>query len=137
VERGAKIINLSLGSEADSPFLHEVITSSYKQGVIFFASPGNEPVTTATYPAAYPEVTAVTALDGAGNIADYANRGDFIKAAGPGTVFVTFNNQTYMVTGTSAATAYVSGVAAAAAERTGKPLSQIQQAIPTLMPVKK
>jgi hypothetical protein len=137
VEAGARIINLSLGSEADSPFLHEVITSSYKQGVIFFASPGNEPVTTANYPAAYPEVTAVTAVDRAGNIVSYANRGDYVKAGGPGTVFVTFNDRTYVVSGTSAATAYVSGVAAGAAEKTGKPLSQIEKTIPTLMPVKK
>jgi hypothetical protein len=137
VEKGAKIINLSLGGTGDSSVLHDVIASSRQQGVIFFAAAGNEPVSTPTLPAAYPEVTAVTALDRTGAIASYANWGDFIKAAGPSTVAVTFNDQTYIVTGTSASTAYVTGVAAGAAEKSGKPLTQIEQIIPSLMPVKK
>jgi hypothetical protein len=137
VEAGAKIINLSLGSDGDSSLLHDIITSSHNQGVIFFAAAGNEPVTSPTYPAAYPEATAVTAVDRTGNIASYANRGSFVEAGGPGTVLVTFNNVTYIISGTSASTAYVSGVAAGMAEKTGKPLTQIEKVIPTLMPVRK
>jgi len=43
--------------------------------------PANEPVTTPTYPAAYPGVVAVTATDSTGQIASYANRGSFVDLA--------------------------------------------------------
>ena len=135
VEAGAKIINLSLGSDGDSTILHDVIASSHSQGVIFFAAAGNEPVTSATFPAAYPEATAVTAVDRTGAIASYANRGSFVEAGGPGTVRIIFGDQTYLISGTSASTAYVSGVAAATAEKTGKPWSEVEKIIRTLMPV--
>jgi hypothetical protein len=137
VEKGAQIINLSMGTDGDSPVLHEVIANSQAQGVVFFAAAGNEPVNTPTYPAAYPGVVAVTAVDRSGNIASYANYGSFVQAGGPGTVPVTLNNQTYLVSGTSPSTAYVSGVAAGLAEKTGRSPSQVAQAIPSLMPVKK
>src|SRR5258706_2121929 len=78
VEQGANPINLSLGSDGDSPFLHRVIQSSHDQGVLFFAAAGNEPVTSPTFPAAYNEVIAVTAGTSKGVIAPYANYGDFV-----------------------------------------------------------
>jgi len=116
VNAGANIINLSLGSDGDSTFLRNTINSAAQQGVQFFAAAGNQPTTAATYPAAYPSVTAVTATDRSGNIASYANRGSFIDVAAPGTAIVNFGGQSYIVTGTSTATAYVSGKAAAQAE---------------------
>ena len=67
---------------------------------------------TPTYPAAYPDVIAVTAGDRKGNIAPYANRGSFVDVIAPGTSVVQFDNQSYLVSGTSASTAYVSGTAA-------------------------
>ena len=92
---------------------------------------------TPTYPAAYPEVTAVTAVDRTGTIAEYANRGSFVAAGGPGTVPITFNALTYIITGTSASTAYASGMAAGLAESTGRSLTTIEKTLPTLLPVKK
>ena len=61
INAGATVINLSLGSSGDSEFLHNVIKSGAAQGVLFFAAAGNEPTTAPSYPAAYPEVMAVTA----------------------------------------------------------------------------
>ncbi len=111
ISGGASIINLSLGGPDDSPLLHEVITSGYNQGVVFLAAAGNAPVSTPTYPAAYPEVVGVTATQG-GQIASYANFGNFITAAAPGTSLIPYQDQTYVVVGTSTATAYVSAAAA-------------------------
>ncbi len=111
VNGGAKIINLSLGSESDSTFLHDVITQASSQNIVFFGAAGNTPVTTPFYPAAYPEVVAVTAID-QGQLASYANRGSFVSAGAPGTSIVYFNNQPWQVTGTSASAAYTSGLAA-------------------------
>ena len=111
------IVNLSLGGDGDSSFLHTTIKSAYDQGVVFLAAAGNEPVKTASYPAAYSEVVAVTASDRNGNLASYANRGDFVDAIAPGGGIVTYKGQQYYVVGTSTSTAYASGVAAAIAEQ--------------------
>ncbi|MBI3850803.1 MAG: S8 family serine peptidase [Verrucomicrobia bacterium] len=126
VNAGANPINLSLGSGGDSTFLHNVIQSASQQGVLFFAAAGNSPVTTPTYPAAYPEVVAVTAGDRKGQIASYANRGSFVDIVAPGSSIVYFNGQAFYVSGTSAATAYATGMAAGRAEQTGQTLSKVE-----------
>jgi len=112
INSGATIVNLSLGSEGSSPFLQRMIQDSYKQGVLFVGAAGNQPLTTPVYPAAYPEVLAVTAGDRSGRIAPYANRGDFVDLIAPGANIVYFGDRAYLGTGTSFATAWVSGMAA-------------------------
>jgi hypothetical protein len=126
INAGANVINLSMGGEADSAFLHRLIQQGYEQGVLFVGAAGNEPSTAPTFPAAYPEVIAVTAGDKRGNIAPYANRGSFIDVIAPGTSIVYFKNQAYLVSGTSASTAYVSGLAAGLAANSGKSLREVE-----------
>ena len=130
VQAGANVINMSLGGQGDSAFLHTLIQNASKQGVVFFAAAGNQPVTTPTYPAAYPEVEAVTAGNGPGQVADYANRGSFVDLMLPGTSIVPFDGQSWAVTGTSTSTAYASGIAAGLADAShncpGSVLPQVQ-----------
>jgi thermitase len=106
------VINLSLGGAGDSQVLDSIIHAAHQQGVMFFGAAGNQPTTDPTYPAAFPDVVAVTAGDQQGNIASYANRGSFVDLIAPGTSVVDYQGQSYLVRGTSAATAYVSGTAA-------------------------
>jgi hypothetical protein len=129
VEAGARIINLSLGSDGSSSLLQTLIQNARSQGVIFFAAAGNEPTTAATYPAAYDSVVAVTAGDKRGNVASYANYGSFVDVVGPGASIVNYNNRSYLVTGTSAATAFVSGMAAGIAVTTGRTMPQVESRI--------
>jgi hypothetical protein len=110
---GADVINLSLGGADPSPLLQDAVQTLRAQGVLVVAAAGNQPTTAPVFPAAYPEVLAVTAVDGEGNIANYANRGEFIDLAGPGTSIVQHDNQAYLGTGTSYASAYITGQAAA------------------------
>src|SRR5688572_18762967 len=56
LEAGAQIINLSLGSTGDTPYLESIIQQGTDAGRTFVASAGNTPVTTPTFPAAYPGV---------------------------------------------------------------------------------
>ncbi len=111
VNKGANPINLSLGSPGESPLMHDLITEASGKGIVFIGAAGNEPVTTPFYPAAYPEVLAVTALD-QGQLAPYANRGSFVSLAAPGTSVVYYNDRPYYVMGTSASAAYLSGALA-------------------------
>jgi hypothetical protein len=129
VQAGANVINLSLGGQGDSAFFHTLIQNAAKQGVVFFAAAGNQPVTTPTYPAAYPEVEAVTAGNGAGQVADYANRGSFVDLMLPGTSVVPYDGQSWAVTGTSTSTAFATGVAAGLADSSHNCPGQV---IPTL-----
>lgn len=119
MQRGAQVINLSLGSEGDTPYLHEVIRQGRAAGRIFVGSAGNTPVTTPTFPAAYPEVIAVTAGLAPGQLAPYANRGNFIDVMAPGTATVNFGGQAWRVNGTSPAAAYASGAIAAGMDCSG------------------
>lgn len=109
---GPSVINLSLGSASDSPLLQRLVQEVSRQGPLIVAAAGNEPVVTPVFPAAYPEVLAVTAGDRQGRIASYANRGEFVDALAPGTALVRFGDQAFLGTGTSYSTAYISGVAA-------------------------
>ena len=72
-----------------------------ERGVLFLAAAGNEPTTAPNYPAAYPEVLAVTAGGRNGQLASYANRGDFVDVAAPGSSIIHFDGKAYLVSGTS------------------------------------
>jgi hypothetical protein len=135
IAAGANTINLSLGSSGDSQFLHDVIKRGVEQGVLFFAAAGNEPGTAVNYPAAYSEVMAVTAGARDGSIASYANRGDFVDLAAPGSSIVFFNGQSFLVMGTSASTAYASGLAASMIDCNNRSAAQISGAMRALLPV--
>lgn len=111
VNGGATLVNLSLASPDDSAFLRGIIQEVSRQNIPLIAAAGNEPVATPVFPAAYPEVKAVTAVDN-GQLASYANRGTFVSLGAPGTSIVYFNGQPWVVTGTSAASAFTSGLAA-------------------------
>jgi len=123
---GAKIVNMSLGGDGDSSFVHDMIQAGYAQGVIFIGSAGNQPVTSLTYPAAYPEVISVTAIGRDGQLASYANKGNWVEVAAPGTGLVPFQNQTWVVVGTSTSAANVSGVAASLLGSTQKTGTALQ-----------
>jgi hypothetical protein len=128
VAAGANLVNLSLGGTGDSQLLHTLIQNTSKQGVVFFGAAGNQPVTTPTFPAAYPEVMAVTAGSG-GQVADYANRGSFVDLMLPGTSIVPYDGSSWAVTGTSTATAFATGIAAGLADSSHNCPGQV---IPTI-----
>jgi hypothetical protein len=129
VNAGANPINLSLGTSADSEVLHETIRLARAQGVVFFASAGNEAVTTRTLPAAWKEVAAVTAGNADHTIAAWANYGSFVSIVAPGTAIVYYKDQPFVSTGTSTASAYASGMAAGISEVKKVPLSEAQTAL--------
>lgn len=128
VNNGANIINLSLGSPGESQLLHDLIQQVTQKGIPVFAAAGNDGSPEAFYPAAYPEVTSVTAGT-QGKPAPYANYGQFINLIAPGSSVVYFGNTAYLVSGTSTATALVSGTVAATAASKQVPISDVVTAI--------
>lgn len=126
VNAGATVINLSFGGAQPSPLVQDIISDSQEFGVSFFAAAGNEPVATEMYPAAYPDVVAVTAMDPKGDIANYANRGDFVDVAAPGSNVITFGGQNFYTNGTSVSAAYVSGMAASRAAQSNLAIPDVE-----------
>ncbi|MEO7299905.1 MAG: S8 family serine peptidase [Verrucomicrobiota bacterium] len=127
---GANIISISSGSYGDSTLLENVVRQVSEKGIPIIAAAGNEPVTTAVYPAAYPGVLAVTsAQDQNGTIASYANRGDFVDLILPGSSLVSYQEQRFLVNGTSVSTAFASGMMAGLAASTQQAPAKI---LPTL-----
>lgn len=119
-EQGADVINLSLGAEADSQVLRTAVQYALDRGVTIVAAGGNRGTNQPQFPVAYPGVIGVTAVDEANRKADFANYGAaWVDLAAPGvgitSTFVGPDGSGYASwSGTSMATAFVSGAAALA-----------------------
>jgi len=118
-ENGARVLNMSFVGHRDG-HLQELLQTVKRKGIILVAAAGNAgPKAAPAFPAAYPEVIAVTAVDEKDRRYQHANRGRYIAVAAPGVdILVPVQRGRYeLVSGTSFATAYVSGIAALLLER--------------------
>lgn len=113
IEQGAKIILLSLGDPIYSAALEEAVKLAEKQGVLIVAATGNN-TSTVSYPAAFPTVLSVGAVDTKGNPLSYMNRGPELDVLAPGhSIWTTAKGGSYHeVSGTSMAAPQVAGIAA-------------------------
>ena len=85
VDQGADVINLSVGAESDSRVLRDTIAEAVAQGVVVVAAAGNLNSAAVQYPAGYPDVLSVTAVDGANVKASFASYGaGWVDIAAPG-----------------------------------------------------
>lgn len=120
VDHGADVINLSLGDDSATaaPVAAEAdaITYALGKGVVVVASAGNsgDKADRSSYPAAYPGVIAVTAIDAQGRHPGFSTHRWYAAVSAPGAdiVLADPNRRYYDGLGTSAACAYVSGAAA-------------------------
>jgi thermitase len=108
-DAGAKVLNLSWGSEVNSAFLAHSIETAARAGLLMVAAAGNEPTSRPVYPAAYAEVIGVSAALPDGSPWPQSNFGDFVTVAAPGTAFfpIGFQGEAGAYAGTSIASAYV------------------------------
>lgn len=121
VAQHARVINMSFAGPAD-PAMQRALQAAYKKGIVLIAAAGNAgPKSPPLYPAADPEVIAVTATDAQDKLLAVANRGRHIAVAAPGAdLLVAIPNGGYEVSsGTSYSAAEVSGIAALLIQRQG------------------
>lgn len=80
------VINLSLGGLGPSQSLRDAIDRAWAggNGQLVVAAAGNQGTDEATYPAAFPNVVGVGAVDGAGVRASYSNIGASVNLVAPG-----------------------------------------------------
>jgi len=119
VDQGARVINMSLGSDGDSPVVRDAVAYALARNVVLVAAAGNEAVNRVSYPAAYDGVMAVASVDAAGHHLYFSNRGKSVDVAGPGYAVEADwpGGKKVQVSGTSASTALVSGAVAALLSR--------------------
>lgn len=122
VELGARVINYSAGGAEFSEAEFLAIRKAEARGVLFVSAAGNNHENTDIpenryYPAAYrlSNMISVAAIDPSNNLAGFSNYGrSTVDVAAPGDrIYSTLPNGRYgYLSGTSQATAFVSGIAA-------------------------
>jgi subtilisin family serine protease len=118
-DNGARVVNMSFAGPAD-PMLQRMLAAAYDKGMVLVAAAGNAgPQSEPLYPAADPNVIAVTATDSDDHLFKMANRGRYIAVSAPGVdILALAPGDAYQVTtGTSIAAAHVSGISALLLER--------------------
>jgi subtilisin family serine protease len=119
VLHGAQIINMSFAGPKDM-LIERGIAATAARDVLLVAAAGNAgPKSPPLFPAANPNVIAVSGTDAQDRLFAASNRGVHIALAAPGTdIFLPAPDQKYQMTsGTSFSAAYVSGIAALMLER--------------------
>ncbi|MFI2212769.1 type VII secretion-associated serine protease mycosin [Streptomyces sp. NPDC020141] len=119
-DQGADIINLSLGDDSESAHAEAgedaAVQYALAKGSVVVASAGNggEKGDRVSYPAAYPGVIAVTAVDRFGTHAAFSTQRWYATVNAPGVdvVIPDPDRKYYQGWGTSAAAAFVSGAVA-------------------------
>jgi type VII secretion-associated serine protease mycosin len=117
VSQHVGVINLSIGGQQDlGPDVSSAIAQAVAANIVVVAATGNQDngSTDVQYPAAYPGVVAVGAIDQSGQIWSQSSYGPRTTLAAPGVQIYRDNNLNQQGTeaGTSEATAYVSATAA-------------------------
>ncbi|MCP4615848.1 MAG: S8 family serine peptidase [Bradyrhizobium sp.] len=119
VLHGAQIINMSFAGPRDM-LVERAIAATAARDVVLVAAAGNGGAKSPPlFPAANPNVIAVSGTDSQDRLFTASNRGAHIALAAPGAdIFLPAPDQKYQMTsGTSFSAAYVSGIAALLLER--------------------
>jgi subtilisin family serine protease len=122
VTHGAKVISMSIGYSAPSVTVRSELQDAYDHGVVVIASAGNSGGPSSgrigkapeSFPADYPGVISVSAVNVSGDVAPFSSDNLSVKVAAPGVSVPAQgrDGQYWLVSGTSPACALVAGVAA-------------------------
>ncbi|WP_308114271.1 S8 family serine peptidase [Streptomyces brasiliscabiei] len=115
----AQIISMSFGAVGPSSKEEEAMEYAASRGKLMIASVGNrgEVKQAISYPAAYPYVLGIAAVDSSGTVSDFSSTGNYVDLSAPGEGFpewcdATFRSYCDDSRGTSAAAAIASASAA-------------------------
>ena len=105
----ARVISISWGSDTRSEIMEKTFADANARGLIIVASAGNEPTGKPVYPAAYPSVIGVGALEPHGKTWENSNYGNFVALYAPGfaNLPVGHKGDPGMYAGTSISAAFV------------------------------
>jgi len=115
IDAGAQIINISMGTTENNPLIEDAVLYAHERDILIVAASGNSEQSEACYPAAYPSVISVGAVDARGEHLDFSNYGTYLSVTAPGFAIEAAwpGNQYYLISGTSASAPIVTGAIAA------------------------
>jgi serine protease len=141
-DHGANIINMSLGAPFPDSITRNAVKYARNKGVTIICAAGNSGSEGVSYPAAYPECVAVSALGPTGELAPYSSWGDQVAVSAPGgdktkgdsagiLQNTIYNGQDgyYAFQGTSMATPHVAAVAALIVSQGVKDPEEVRQVL--------
>lgn len=114
ISQHASVINLSQVVSSEDSTLANAVQSAVNDNIVVVAGTGNDGGSAVSYPAAYPGVLAVGAVDQSGSVWSQSDTGPQVSLTAPG-VSIPQEDATGSAvsgTGTSASTAYVSATVA-------------------------
>jgi subtilisin family serine protease len=114
-DNGAKVISNSWGGYGKSSALENATLYAFRQGAVVVAAAGNDGISSAFIPAAYPWVIGVAALQNCTSRVSWSNYGSenvYISAPGVSIYSTLWNDRYGYNSGTSMACPHVAGVAA-------------------------
>jgi hypothetical protein len=113
-DRGAQVINISLGGYGDSTILGQAVAYAFQRGVVIVAAAGNDAYGQLAIPAAYEGVISVGSVDANNRQAYFSNSGAGLDLAAPGVGVVSAwgTDRIALVSGTSQSSALVAGAVA-------------------------
>ena len=117
VEKGAKVINMSLGGPIKSPIIEEAVNKALEKNIVIVAAAGNTGDATPSYPAAYEGVISVGSTNEEKKLSNFSSFGPSIDVVAPGediysTIYDYEKKSTFMsLDGTSMASPMVAGIA--------------------------
>ena len=120
VSRDVDVISLSLGSSLPDEYVRQAVQAALAKGIVVVAASGNDGCECIVYPARYPEVLAVGALNTNDTPVDFSSWGSALDILAPGVDIATASwsasqqTSAYVtgVNGTSFATPLVGGLVA-------------------------
>lgn len=129
-DQGAKVINLSLAAPESTTALNNAVNYAAGKGAVLVAAAGNQGKNEKVYPAALPQVIAVTATSRSSQPTRFSNYGRWVDVAAPGVnILSTTRDGNYgFMSGTSMAAPEVSALAGLLAAQ-GRSSAEIQARI--------
>ncbi len=116
ISNGIQVVNMSLGTSAYNASFEAAVKRVNAAGIVQVAAAGNSGPggNTVNYPARFPEVIAVSAIDNTDTIAYFSSRGPEVDLTAPGvSIYSTYKGSTYAtLSGTSMAAPHVTGTVA-------------------------
>lgn len=85
IDRGADVISLSLGSTLPDDYVRGAVRAALAKGIVVVAAAGNDGCDCMVYPAHYPEVIGVGALNSSNQPASFSSFGQDLDLMAPGT----------------------------------------------------
>lgn len=92
-DRGARIINMSVGGFPYSQYVHDAVRYAWNRGVVLVGAAGNNATEGPFYPASYPEVISVSATQVDDEFTNWSNYGPDVDVSAPGASVLTTNCQ--------------------------------------------